>query len=103
MLRYSAFSLSILLLASTACTVLPSRQQVDVATATPPPTATPFPSQTPAMPDSTPEESAGQSATLKCHSVDAGDQKVYRKQTFTVDFEPFRGSCFVSTYDPQFG
>jgi hypothetical protein len=103
MLRYFAFFLTVSILAVSACTMLPSRQQVDVATATPPPTATPFPSQTPTMPDSTPEESAGQSATLKCQGVDAGDQKVYKKQTFAVDFEPFRGSCFVSTYDPQFG
>ena len=102
MLRYFAFFLLISVVAASACT-LPSRQQVDVTTATPPPTATPFPSQTPAMPDPTPEETAGQSATLKCQSVDAGDQKVYTKQTFAVDFEPFRGSCFVTTYDPQFG
>ena len=102
MLRYFAFFLAIISIS--ACT-LPSRQQVDVATATPPPppTATPFPSHTPARPDSTPEETAGQSATLKCQSVDAGEQKVYKKQTFAIDFEPFRGSCFVSTYDPEFG
>ena len=102
MLRSFGFFLLISVVAASACT-LPSRQQVDVTTATPPPTATPFPSQTPAMAESTPEESAGQSATLKCQGVDAGDQKVYKKQTFAVDFEPFRGSCFVSTYDPQFG
>ena len=103
MLRYLVFSLFIaLLLFGFACR-LPSRQNMDVATATPPPTATPFPSQTPAMPDSTPEESAGKSATLTCQSVDAGEHKVYRKQTFAIDFEPFKGSCFVSTYDPEFG
>ena len=100
MLRCLGFFL--LFVWASACT-LPSRQQVDVATATTPPTATPLPSQTPTTPDSTPADSAGQSAALKCQTADAGDHKVYKKQTFPIDFEPFRGSCFVSTYDPQFG
>ena len=102
MLRYFAFFLLISSLAVSACK-LPSKQQVEVTTATPPPTATPFPPASPAEPDSTPEESAGMSATLACQSIDPGEHKVYKKQTFAIDFEPFRNSCFVSTYDPEYG
>ncbi len=102
MLRYFVFSLLVTVLAASACK-LPSKQQVEVTTATPPPTATPFPTGSPAAPDSTPEESAGMSATLVCQSIDAGEHKVYKKQTFAIDFEPFRNSCFVSTYDPEYG
>ena len=102
MLRYFAFFLLITFLSASACK-LPSKQQVADTTATPPPTATPFPPATPVLPDSTPEESAGRSASLKCQSIDAGERKVYKKQTFAIDFEPFRNSCFVSTYDPDFG
>lgn len=100
MLRYFAFFLTIFVVAS-AC-MLPSKQQVADTTATPP-TSTPAPTASPAAPDSTPEETAGKSATLICQSNDAGERKVYKKQTFAIDFEPFRGSCFVSTYDPQYG
>ena len=102
MLRYFAFFLLMLSLAASACK-LPSKQQVEITTATPPPTATPFPPATPAEPDSTPEESAGMSATLACQSIDPGEHKVYKKQTFAIDFEPFRNSCFVSTFDPEYG
>lgn len=101
MLRYLAFLL--IAAASISACKLPSRQQVDVATATPPPTATPFPTATPTVSDGTPEESAGRSASLICQTIDAGDKKVYKKQTFAIDFEPFKGSCFVSTYDPEYG
>lgn len=101
MLRYFAFFICAAAVVS-GCR-LPSKEKVDVATATPPPTATPFPSRSPAAPESTSEESAGKSATLICQTIDAGAQKVYKKQTFAIDFEPFKGSCFVSTFDPEFG
>ena len=102
MLRYFAFFLLITLMTVAACK-LPSKQQMEITTATPPPTATPFPPASPTVPDSTPEETAGMSATLTCQNVDAGEHKVYKKQTFAIDFEPFRNSCFVSTYDPEYG
>ena len=102
MLRYFAFFVLFTSLAGAACK-LPSKQQVADTTATPPPTATPFPTASPAVPDATPEESAGMSATLACQSISVPGRKVYRKQTFAVDFEPFRSSCFVSSYDPEFG
>ena len=102
MLRCFALFLLISSVAGSACK-LPSKQQVADTTATPPPTATPFPTASPTEPDSTPEESAGMSATLACQSIDPGEHKVYKKQTFAIDFEPFRNSCFVSTYDPEYG
>ena len=102
MLRFCAFALLSLLTISSACT-LPSKQQVAVTTSTPPPVSTPMPTASPAAPDSTPEETAGRSASLVCQSFDTGERKIYKKQTFAIDFEPFRGSCFVTTYDPQFG
>ena len=102
MLRYFAFFLLIALVTVAACK-LPSKQQVEITTATPPPTATHFPPASPTTPDSTPDETAGMSASLTCQSIDPGEHKVYTKQTFAIDFEPFRNSCFVSTYDPEYG
>ncbi len=49
------------------------------------------------------EEAAGKSAVLRCLETKTGNLKIDKKQTFAVDFEPFRGSCFVTTYDPEYG
>ena len=84
-----------------SCT-LPSREQVNATqpAATPTPAATVAQAQTP---ESTPEETAGKTATLTCQTVDVGgDQEVYKKQTFAIDFEPFRNSCFVTSYNPEY-
>ena len=62
----------------------------------------PLPSAPSPTPDSTPEETAGKSATLQCQSVNTGDYKVYKKQTFAIDFEPFRNSCFVTSHSPEY-
>jgi hypothetical protein len=59
---------------------------------------------------STPAEARGQKApeTPKeteaeaCYKVDTGDKAVLRSQTFAIDFEPFKGSCFVTSHDPEF-
>lgn len=37
-----------------------------------------------------------------CYEIDTGDNVVLRKQTFLIDFEPFRGACFVTSYNPEF-
>ena len=49
------------------------------------------------------EEAAGKSATLKCLETKTGNFKVNRKQTFAFDFEPFKQSCFVTSFDPEYG
>src|SRR6187402_2942352 len=59
-------------------------------------TATPSPA-----PASTPEGAAGMSATLACQTVDPGEYDIYKKQTFAIDFEPFRDSCFVTSHNPE--
>ena len=41
-------------------------------------------------------------ATAECQSVEAGDNVVLKSQTFAIDFEPFRGSCFVTAHNPEF-
>lgn len=68
---------------------------------TPTPVATASPS--PAATTGTVEEAAGKSATLKCQELNVGEFKVFKKQTFAIDFEPFKGSCFVTSYDPEYG
>ena len=86
---------------SGACSIR-SGDQTASSTPLPSPTATAS-AQPSATPDATPEETAGQSATLQCQNLKAGKHKVYKKQTFAIDFEPFRNSCFVSTFDPEYG
>lgn len=41
------------------------------------------------------------SATLVCQAVDPGEYDIYKKQTFAIDFEPFRDSCFVTSHNPE--
>lgn len=38
----------------------------------------------------------------ECLSVDTGDNVVFKSQTFAVDFEPFKGSCFVTAHNPEY-
>lgn len=59
--------------------------------------ATPSPS-----PEATAEQAAGKSAALLCQAVEVGDYEVYKKQTFAIDFEPFRNSCFVTSHNPEY-
>lgn len=37
-----------------------------------------------------------------CLSAKLADKKLLASQTFAVDFEPFRNSCFVTFHDPEF-
>ncbi|MEO5858949.1 MAG: VCBS repeat-containing protein [Pyrinomonadaceae bacterium] len=74
-----------------AANVTPVRTPISVAASTPAPTS-----------ESTPEGAAGMSATVACQKIDPGEFDVYRKQTFAIDFEPFRNSCFVTSYNPEY-
>jgi hypothetical protein len=43
-------------------------------------------------------------AKAACMTVDLGGKRaVMKSQTFAVDFEPFKGACFVTTYNPEYG
>ncbi|HLA95829.1 MAG TPA: hypothetical protein VK612_08915 [Pyrinomonadaceae bacterium] len=98
-MRYTFF----FLLFSTAFTScrLDSPNTASNTTPVPQPTAKVASSQSP-TPDATPEETAGKSATLLCQTVKTGDNVVYKKQTFAIDFEPFKSSCFVTTHNPEY-
>ena len=37
-----------------------------------------------------------------CVTVNTGNKAVLKSQTFAIDFEPFKGSCFVTTHDPEY-
>ncbi|HKP67773.1 MAG TPA: hypothetical protein VJV05_00735 [Pyrinomonadaceae bacterium] len=37
-----------------------------------------------------------------CYTVDTGKSALLKSQTFAIDFEPFKNSCFVTTHDPDF-
>ncbi len=37
-----------------------------------------------------------------CLNIETGDDVVLRSQTFPIDFKPFEGSCFVTTYNPEY-
>ena len=52
--------------------------------------------------DGTPADAGRMSATAACYAVNAGKKIVLQSQTFAIDFEPFKNSCFVTSHDPQF-
>lgn len=83
-----------------ACTI-PNGDTAPPSTNTlrPSPAATAAAAQTP---DPTPEDTAGKTATLACQTIDTGEYDVYKKQTFAIDFEPFRNSCFVTSHNPEY-
>ena len=37
-----------------------------------------------------------------CESTDTGDNALLKSQTFPVTFEPFKNSCFVTSYNPEY-
>lgn len=56
-----------------------------------------------------PEEMNSEEALLpiaasrnECFETDTGDNVVLRRQTFVIDFDPFRGMCFVTSHNPEF-
>jgi hypothetical protein len=44
----------------------------------------------------------GSASKSQCLNVKTGDKIVLAKQTFPIDFEPFRQSCFVTAHDPEY-
>lgn len=97
----SAYPLCFVLAAALASCSLRTDETAKNSRSTPAPSvaATAAPAQTP---EATPEETAGRSATLLCHATETGDYEVYKKQTFAIDFEPFRNSCFVTAINPEY-
>ena len=53
-------------------------------------------------PGATPIDGQGMSATLACYKIDTSPKALLKSQTFAIDFEPFRNSCFVTSHDPEF-
>lgn len=37
-----------------------------------------------------------------CFETDTGDNVVLKDQTFAIEFEPYKGSCFVTSHNPEF-
>ncbi|MGB7068253.1 MAG: hypothetical protein WBD22_02050 [Pyrinomonadaceae bacterium] len=38
----------------------------------------------------------------ECETVDTGDNVVQKSQSFAIDFAPFKGACFVTSYNPEY-
>lgn len=90
----------IFLLLNFSCRVEPSSKPAnDVAKTTP--AATAADSQS-GVPGSTPMDSSARTAALKCQTTEVGKLAIDRKQTFALDLDPFKGSCFVTTHDPEY-
>lgn len=51
-----------------------------------------------------PADPVGEKAVTKqdCEAIDTGDNALLKEQTFRFDFEPFKNSCFVTSYNPEF-
>ena len=75
----------------------PNTKQTPVPSPTERATVTPSPTI-----EATPEDSAGRTATAACLEINTGDNIVYKKQTFSIDFEPFKRSCFVTAHNPEY-
>ena len=54
------------------------------------------------QPAGTPAAGSGMSQAQSCYELDTGRKKLLPSQTFPIDFEPFKDSCFVTTHDPDF-
>ena len=37
--------------------------------------------------------------SAECFAVDTGEKDILESRTFAIDFEPFKGSCFVTAHD----
>lgn len=99
MVRSYLLFLAVVLFATSCSSVTSERASNTRPAATPIQAASSTP---PTAPESTPEETAGKSATLACQTVNAGEYDIYKKQTFAIDFEPFRNSCFVTSHNPEY-
>jgi len=58
------------------------------------PDENPVPTEVSPKPRTSPSEA--------CTGLDTGEKAILKSQTFPIDFEPFKGSCFVTTHDPEF-
>jgi hypothetical protein len=43
-----------------------------------------------------------EAARKLCWETEVGDNDILRSQTFAIDFEPFRDSCFVTSHNPEY-
>ena len=51
-----------------------------------------------------PEKTGNAVARAACMTTNVGGKRAVQKsQTFVADFEPFKGSCFVTSYNPEYG
>jgi hypothetical protein len=41
-------------------------------------------------------------ARAACQQIDTGDSPIVPSQTFAINFEPFKDSCFVTTHNPEY-
>jgi hypothetical protein len=103
-MRTLKFILFISLLGAASCNFV-NDEGVRKTSSTPKPAVTTTPSIEAKEPSTgggkaTPEKAAVQSD--ECLSVDAGDNVVFKKQTFAIDFEPFKRSCFVTEHNPEY-
>jgi hypothetical protein len=56
-----------------------------------------------ATPTATPNKTnETEAAKSECYKVKTGDNVVQKSQTFPVNFEPFKGGCFVTSYNPEY-
>ncbi|MDM7924132.1 MAG: hypothetical protein QUS14_17735 [Pyrinomonadaceae bacterium] len=51
---------------------------------------------------STPSALGTAAARELCYETDTGDNVVLKSQTFAIEFEPYKGSCFVTAHNPEF-
>lgn len=78
--------------------VSPSPPGGAAATRTPEVAATPAETTSRTAPDPL----GSNAARELCFEIDTGDNVILKSQTFAIEFEPFRGSCFVTTHNPEF-
>jgi hypothetical protein len=103
-MRTLKFILFISLLAAASCNFAKDESVTKTSN-----TPKPAPTATPRDEGKDPAGAGGKAAPEKaavqsdeCFSVDTGDNVVYKKQTFAIDFVPFEGSCFVTEHNPEY-
>ncbi len=54
------------------------------------------------VPEAKSQDGSGASETVLCYNVDTSPKALLKSQTFAIDFEPFKRSCFVTSHDAEF-
>lgn len=94
------------LLAAASCSFIDGDRTPERTTPTPsqPENSRPVAASADAEAKTSPTLSAEELPARKedCYTVETGDMVVQKSQTFPVDFAPFKGGCFVTTYNPEF-